>query len=399
MLPMAEAASSIQGQGRLFILINQDWFFLSHFVDRALALQRDGYQVTVICPDSGRAREIIGLGLDYLPLSLQRHGTNPLGELRALLQLRRAYRDLRPDMAWHIGLKAIVLGTLASVWAGRSGGIVNAPVGMGFVFASNGLVARILRPAVRTALRFLLNPKQSRAVFENADDMRELINARAVHKRDAVLIRGAGVDLGDYAPTAEPDGVPVVLFASRLIWEKGVGVFAAAAKLLHDRGFEARFVIAGRIDGDSSSAVPKAQLLDWQSEGTLEWIGPRQDMPNVLASCTIFCLPTWYREGLPKVILEAMACQRAVVTTDTVGCREAVTNMSNGLLVPPKDAAALAAALEALLQNPVLRQRLAKRGRARAVEEFGTEAVCGQTLDVFRSLKHDDRGIFTSKKR
>ena len=374
-------------RGRLIILVNQDWFFLSHFADRALAAQRDGYRVTVICPDSGRADEIVALGFHHMPLSLRRHGANPLGELRPLLQLRRAYRELRPDLAWHIGLKAIVLGTLASIWAGRSGGIVNAPVGMGFVFASNGWTARLLRPVVRAALRLLLNPPNSRVVFENGDDMRELIDQLAVHASEAVLIRGAGVDLTRYAATPEPGGVPVVLFASRLIWEKGVGVFAEASGLLAARGVRAHFVIAGGVDRGSSSAVPESQLRRWAAEGVAEWLGPRSDMPELLAGCTVFCLPTWYREGLPKVLLEAMACQRAVVTTDAVGCREAVAHLDNGLLIPPKDPLALADAIERLLGDAVLRCRLAARGRQRAEREFGSEAVCRQTMEIFSALR------------
>ena len=371
---------------RLVILVNQDWFFLSHFLDRALAAKRAGYDVLVACPDSGRAVEISQAGLRYEPIEMRRHGTNPWREWLTLLQLRSVYAAQRPQLIWQIGLKPIVLGTFASSLAGRSGGIVNAPVGMGFVFTGYGAKARLLRPILRVALRWFLNPGRSRVVFENQDDMRELIDARAVRRSDAVLIRGAGVDLRRFAPAPEPQGVPVVLFASRLIWEKGVGLFVEASRLLRARRVTARFVIAGGVDHDSSSAVAETQLREWLEEGVVEWVGARRDMPGVLASCHVFCLPTWYREGLPKVLLEAMACERAVVTTDAVGCREAVTHMDNGLLVPPKDAKALADALELLLNDPVLRSRLASRGRERAMNEFSTETICEQTLAVFRSL-------------
>jgi glycosyltransferase involved in cell wall biosynthesis len=241
-------------------------------------------------------------------------------------------------------------------------------------------------------MRWLLNPSRSKVVFENGDDMREMIAQCAVREADSVLIRGAGVDLTRYRPSVEPEGMPVVLFAARLIWEKGVGLFVEAARLLKARGFAARFVIAGGVDADSSSAVPESQLRAWEAGGIVEWLGPRQDMPEVLASCHVFCLPTWYREGLPKVLLEAMACERAIVTTDAVGCREAVTHMENGLLVPPKDVNALADALQLLLNDSALRRRLAKRGRQRAVNEFGTEMVCEQTLAVFKSVAGQAQG-------
>lgn len=371
---------------KLVIFVNQDWFFLSHFLERALAAQKSGFSVVVISPDSGHAAKIIGYGLRHLPIELERQDANPLRQIKALRFLREAYMAERPDLIWQIGLKPLLLGSLAIISAGKASGIVNAPVGMGFVFAGGSAKARLLRPVVGLALRWLLNPPRSKVVFENSDDMRELIAQGAVREADAVLIRGAGVDLLRYAPTPEPQGVPVVLFAARLIWEKGVGLFVEAARVLAARGIQARFVIAGGVDRDSSSAVPEAQLRRWVAEGAVEWLGPRRDMPELLAGCTVFCLPTWYREGLPKVLLEAMACQRAIVTSDTVGCREAVAHLDNGLLVALKDVNALADALQLLLHDAALRQRLAKRGRERAVNEFGSEKICEQTLAVFESV-------------
>lgn len=377
---------------KLAIFVNQDWFFLSHFLERALAAKNSGFSVVVICPDSGSASKIIGYGLRHLPIELKRQDANPYRQIKTLLSLRAAYKAEKPDLIWQIGLKPLLLGSCANILAGMSSGIVNAPVGMGFVFAGGSAKARLLRPVVRLALRWLLNPSRSKVVFENGDDMREMISRGAVREIDSVLIRGAGVDLTRYRASVEPDGMPVVLFAARLIWEKGVGLFVEAARLLKARGFAARFVIAGGVDADSSSAVPESQLRAWEAGGIVEWLGPRQDMPEVLASCHVFCLPTWYREGLPKVLLEAMACERAIVTTDAVGCREAVTHMENGLLVPPKDVNALADALQLLLNDSALRRRLAKRGRQRAVNEFGTEMVCEQTLAVFKSVAGQAQG-------
>lgn len=377
---------------KLAIFVNQDWFFLSHFLERALAAKNSGFSVVVICPDSGSASKIIGYGLRHLPIELKRQDANPYRQIKTLLSLRAAYKAEKPDLIWQIGLKPLLLGSCANILAGMSSGIVNAPVGMGFVFAGGSAKARLLRPVVRLALRWLLNPSRSKVVFENGDDMREMISRGAVREIDSVLIRGAGVDLTRYRASVEPEGMPVVLFAARLIWEKGVGLFVEAARLLKARGFAARFVIAGGVDADSSSAVPESQLRAWEAGGIVEWLGPRQDMPEVLASCHVFCLPTWYREGLPKVLLEAMACERAIVTTDAVGCREAVTHMENGLLVPPKDVNALADALQLLLNDSALRRRLAKRGRQRAVNEFGTEMVCEQTLAVFKSVAGQAQG-------
>lgn len=370
---------------RLVVLVNPDWFFLSHFVERALAAKRAGYDVFVLCSDTGNGKIIEELGIRFIPIGMSRHGLAPWRQLRTLWCVRREYKRLRPSLVWQIGLKPIVLGSLAAISAGVAK-VVNAPVGMGFVFAGASLKARTLRPVVLWALKHLLNPPGSRVVFENGDDLREMVRIGAVRSNAAVLIRGAGVDIERYTPEPEPEGVPVVLFAARLIWEKGVGVFVDAARILRAQGIEARFLVAGGVDHESSSAVPESQLRDWEAEGTITWLGARRDMARVIADCNLFCLPTHYREGLPKVLLEAMACGRACIATDAPGCREAITDGDNGLLVPVRDAQALAQALRHLLERPELRRRMGERGRERVEGQFSQERVIAETLDVYESL-------------
>ena len=370
----------------LTVLIASDWFFLSHFIARALAAKRMGYNVTVLCEDTGRGEEIKSAGLSFIPLKLQRHGVGLAGILGMIFRVWRIYRRIKPGVVWQIGLKPIVLGSLAAKLACVKG-LVNAPVGMGFVFASESWKARFLRPLLSLALKSLLNPPGSKVVFENSDDLRDLLRSGAVRSEDASLIRGAGVNIEQYVPTPEPDETPVVLFAARLIWEKGVGVFVNAARSLGKQGVKAHFMIAGGVDRESSSAVPEAQLREWEAEGVITWLGARKDMAQVLANCNVFCLPTYYREGLPKVLLEAMACGRACVATEAPGCREAVRHGDNGLLVPIKDAEALAAALRCLVENAPLRRRMGERGRERALTEFAQERVIADTLDVFESCR------------
>lgn len=382
----APTRAKVGAGAHLCILVNRDWFFLSHFLPRALTAAAAGYRVTVICEDTGRVAQVRALGLHCVPLRVPRHGASVIALCALIARLCRQYAFLQPDIVWHIGLLPIVCGTVAA----RLGGvraIVNAPVGMGWAFAAESSARSAMRLALRIALRATLNPLgRSRVIFENQDDLREMQAWGAVRASDATVIRGAGVDPALYDATQEQGGVPVVLFAARLIWEKGVGEYVAAARLLRQKGVAARFCIAGGIDAESTSAVPRAQLQSWEDEGVIEWLGARDDMPQVIAACHVFCLPTWYREGLPKVILEAMACARPVVTTDTPGCREAVRHEDNGLLVAPKDVAALAAAIERLIGDAQLRKRLGERGRQRAVEEFSSERVCRETLAVFDAL-------------
>ncbi|MDA8120246.1 MAG: glycosyltransferase [Gammaproteobacteria bacterium] len=201
-----------------------------------------------------------------------------------------------------------------------------------------------------------------------------------------VVIRGAGVDTEAFQPCPEPIGTPVVVMAARLLWAKGVGVFVAAARLLKAQGVNVRCVLVGGVDLANAASVPEAQLEAWHAEGVIDWRGFQNDIRPILREATLFCLPTHYREGLPRVILEAMAMGRAVIATDVIGCREAVRDGDNGRLIPPRDPEALADAVRDLLADPTTRARMGRRGRARAAQEFSTTLVIQETLDLYATL-------------
>ena len=314
---------------------------------------------------------------------MKRHGTNPLAELWGVGQLSRTYRRLAPDIVHHIGLKLIFRGTLAARLA-RVPHIVNAPVGMGFVFSSQSLKARLLRPVVRAGLRQLLAPGPARVVFENPEDQAECVRMKAAPLDQTVVIRGAGVDTEAFRPSPEPAGTPVVVMAARLLWAKGVGVFVEAARLLKARGVNVRCVLVGGVDLANAASVPETQLRAWHEEGVIEWRGFQKDIRPALHEATLFCLPSHYREGLPKVVLEAMAMGRPVITTDAIGCREAVRDGDNGLLIPPRDPLALTTAIHELLADPLTRKRMGRRGRERTEQEFATPLVVSETLNLYR---------------
>jgi glycosyltransferase involved in cell wall biosynthesis len=234
--------------------------------------------------------------------------------------------------------------------------------------------------------RVAFRHQRARTIFQNPDDRRCFVDAGLLRPDQTALIRGSGVDCATFHPAAEPDGEPVVLLASRLLWDKGIAEFVEAARRLRERGGSARFVLAGRPDPGNPTAVPVAQLEAWVRAGILEWWGHRRDMPDVLRRATIVVLPSFYPEGVPKVLLEAAASGRAIITTDTPGCREIVRHRVNGLLVPPRDATAVTRAIEELLGDSGLRRELGQAGRRIAVTEFAEELIVHQTLDVYRTL-------------
>jgi len=369
---------------KLLYFVTVDWFFCSHFMDRALAARDGGYEVCVLT-SAGLHRETIEkAGLRLIPLDIDRRSLNPVGTLHTLCQLVHVMRRERPDVLHPVALKPILLGGIAARITGVKR-VVNAVVGGGYLFTSASVLMRGLRPLVRLALRFLLNPPGSRVIFENQDDLAAFVHARQVRAADAVLIKGAGVNVGLFPPSDPRHAEPLVVVPARLLWDKGLGEFVAAARLLQQQGVKARFALVGDVDPGNRASIDNAVLDEWRANGVVELWGFRPDMPRVLAEADIVCLPS-YREGLPKALLEAMAASLPCVTTDVPGCREAVRDGDNGCLVPPRDHVALAKALKRLIDAPHLRHQMGQRGRARVLAEFASPIICQQTLQVYERM-------------
>jgi glycosyltransferase involved in cell wall biosynthesis len=369
---------------KLIYFATEDWVFCLHRLPLARAARAAGHEVVVVTRVRKHAAAIEAAGLRLIPLEMARGGMRPWQELRTLLQLIKIYRAERPDLAHHVAVKPVLYGAFAAALTGVPA-VVNALTGLGFLFTSRRLLARLLRPPVEIAMRLLLNRRGSRVIFQNADDMRALIARGIVDAGNARLIRGSGVDVEAFMPSAEPAGAVVVVLPARLLWDKGVGEFVAAARLLRGRGLAARFALVGDRDAENPAAVPQATLDAWRAEGVVELWGWRNDMAAVYRDCHIVCLPS-YREGFPKVLLEAAACARALVSTDVEGCREAVSHDQSGLLVPVRDAPALADALAALIENPVRRAACGAAARAIVTGELSLPVVIERTFAVYREI-------------
>jgi glycosyltransferase involved in cell wall biosynthesis len=366
----------------LIFLLTEDWFFASHFWARGRAAKEAGWRVILIARESEATARIRASGIEVIPVPFMRRRLNPFAELGFALQLARMYRQIRPDLVHHIALKPIILGGLAARLAGMKH-IVNAPVGLGFVFSSDKVLAKLLRPFVSLGLKLTLTPPGTRAIFENPDDLNVMSKAGMVRPEAAVLIRGAGVDIETFAPAPEPEGPIRVLLIARMIREKGVADFAAAARLLKGK---AEFVLVGAPDPGNPDTVTEGELRGWEEEGLVTWLGPRRDIADLLRGAHIACQPSTFREGLPKSALEAMASGKPLVATDIPGCRETVVQDETGFLVPPRDPAALAAALERLIGDAALRARFGAAARRRAEQSFSDTVICAQTLSVYDAL-------------
>jgi glycosyltransferase involved in cell wall biosynthesis len=372
-----------EGPGpRLLIVANVSWFLVSHRLPVAVAAREAGYDVHVAAAPDETSAAIEAAGLTFHPIPLRRGAAGLAADLGTLRALAALYRRLRPALVLHVTMKPVVFGGVAARLAGVPH-VIGAVAGMGSMFLAAGPAARARVSLVRRLLRFGAAVPGRWFIFQNDADLAEFAAQGIARPDRAVLIRGSGVDLRRFVPAPEPTGPPVVVLPARMLRDKGVVEFVEAARRLHARGVAARCALVGGADPDNPSAIPPAQLEAWQAEGAVEWWGHRTDMPVVHAQSHVTCLPS-YREGMPKALLEAAACGRPIVTTDVPGCRDCVEPGVSGLLVPARDPAALADALEALLGDPARRAAMGRAARARAEREFGIESVVAATLDLFR---------------
>jgi glycosyltransferase involved in cell wall biosynthesis len=268
----------------------------------------------------------------------------------------------------------------------RVPGVVNAISGLGYAFTGQDRMASVYRRVATVAYRSALRGESAVTIFQNEDDRRYFTGSGLVRSDRTALIRGSGVDLHAFRPRPKHDGsCPVVLYAGRMLWSKGVGDLVEAARRLRAAGHEFRAELVGHSDADNPEAIPQEQLVAWTDEGIVTWRGRQTDMPRVMAGADIVVLGS-ERGGVPKVLLEAAGAGLPIVATNVPGCREVVDHGSNGFLVPVHDPDALAGRLSELLTDAGMRERMGAASRSKAVDEFSEQMVAEQTLELYRKV-------------
>ncbi len=354
-----------------------------------LRLLSAGYEVHVVAP--GVCPDILKeLGFLYHQVSMSRKGKNLLGELGTIHALHSLFRKIQPVLVHLVTIKPYLYGGIAARLAGVPA-VVSAVAGLGILFSQSTYKSRFLRVLLYPLYRFSFGHRNQKVIFQNRDDMAILQRFAGLTEKKIVLIRGAGVDLQQYPCKPEPEGMPVISLASRLLRDKGVVEFVEASRILQQRGIQAEFWLIGTPDPGNANTVSLAQLEEWQQAGLVKCLGYRKDIAQLFSLSHIVTLPSCYGEGLPKVLIEAAACGRAVVTTDHPGCRDAIKADETGLLIPVKDSVALADALEKLICNPALRQQLGQVGRQLAEDIFDVEKVIDAHMQIYHQLLNQDR--------
>ncbi|MCG3722790.1 glycosyltransferase family 1 protein [Vibrio cincinnatiensis] len=369
---------------RILFVVNAPEFFLSHRLPLAIAAQKAGYDVHVATAEGLEVQSIQSLGLSHHVVPFARSGQNPLNELKTLISLIKLFKTIKPSLVHLITIKPVLYGGIAARLTGVEA-VVSAVSGLGTVFLAGSAIARLRRWLVILMYRFAFNQKRLSVIFQNPDDRDILLSLKTLKPHQIRMIRGSGVDLLDYPFLPEPEGTPVVVMAARLLKDKGVIEFIEAAKILNERNIAVEMKLIGAPDQGNPTSVSQTELDQWAASGFVQLLGYQKNIGKHYSEANIICLPS-YREGLPKSLVEAAACGRPVVTTDVPGCRDAIIPEKTGLLVPVKNAIALADAIETLVQDTGLRKTMGEAGRVLAEEVFAIEKIVEQHMVIYREL-------------
>ena len=372
-------------QKKLFIVVNQDWFFLSHRLAIGIAAKDAGYDVTVVCEDTGVSEKIRNAGLKTIDLPIDKAGTDIKEEIKTFRFLYKLFRRERPDIVHLVGLKTMLWGSLAARLAGVKA-IVSAVCGLGVLFDEEHAQSFMSRTILKV-LRLTHNKKRVKVIFQNNDDRDIFINARIVKPKQCAFTNGSGIDLHKYEYTPEPDSEVVkVIFTGRIVEDKGILVLIDAAKKMEaEYKGKVQFLLCGGLD-TNPNGITEEQLGSKCDGEYIQWLGYRKDILDLLKQSHILAFPSWYREGLPKSVIEAEAIGRPVVTTDSVGCRDTVIDGWNGYMVPVKDPYAVVVALKKLIDNKELRLELGRNAREFAVNKYDITDVIKVHLYVYGEL-------------
>jgi glycosyltransferase involved in cell wall biosynthesis len=376
---------------KFVLYANTDWYLYNFRLSTALELVAHGHEVVMLSPPGEFGERFAAHGLRWITLEMDRASLNPLRELLTVHRLARVLRAERPDVLHNFTVKCAVYGAMAARMA-RTPAVINAVAGMGYVFTSDRALARALRPVVTLMMRGTLGGKRSRLILQNPDDAEAFVSSRMVPLEQIRVIRSSGVNISRFTPVVRPGArEPLrVVLAARLLWEKGIGEYVEAARLLKQEGRNIEFRIAGTPDPGNPRSVSPEQVEAWVNEGCVTWLGHVDDMPGLLRSVDVMALPSYYREGVPKSLIEGAACGLALVTTDLAGCREVVsTHGVDGLHVEPRSARSLADALRRLDDDRALLARLGDVAREKALAEFDERSVIARTIAVYDELLLD----------
>ncbi len=373
-------------KSKTIFVISEDWYYWSHRRPIARGFIEKDVHVLLAAQNGHLRKEIEAEGVQLIHTPLKRGSLNLFDDIFYLFRLIKLYRREKPNSVYHVAFKPILYGSLAAFLT-RVPRCVNAFAGLGYLYASETFKVRFIRNMVMGFLKLIGSHKKFHYILQNKWDFQKIKSTLNLKEDQLSLIRGAGIDVELFTYNKnEKNEIPIITHVSRLLKEKGIYELVEASKQLKDRGFKFKIWVVGKLDIDNPHSIQEEEIKGWESEGLIEWLGYRTDIDQIYQQSDIAVLATYYGEGLPKSLLEACACGLPIVTTDHPGCLEVVEHENNGLIVPMKDSKAVAKALEKLLEDKDLRNKMAEQGRKRAETEFAEDIIVEQTLNCFNLI-------------
>ena len=371
----------------LLLVVNVDWFFISHRLPIALEAKNKGFKVTVACHFTKHKQSLVDMGFDVIELPFSRSGGGIINELNTIKCIRNAINTVNPSLIHAVTIKPVLYTGLALRTIKQCTPFVAAISGLGYVFTANSFRAKLTRLVASVFYKVALSQRYKTVIFQNTSDEKILTDVAKLKEYDKVLIKGSGADLSvyNYFPENIRNTVKIVM-ACRLLKEKGVYEYIDSARIVKEQYPNTEFLLVGTPDLENPNTVKQIEIDSWVNQNLITYLGHRSDIPTIFADANIVCLPSFYGEGVPKVLIEAAACGRAIVTTNNPGCRDAVIEGETGLTVPVRDARALAIAIQKLISEPELRVSMGNKARAFAEAEFDVNSVVNKHLDIYANL-------------
>ncbi|MBO8217673.1 glycosyltransferase family 4 protein [Prochlorococcus marinus] len=374
---------------KLLIIVNVDWFLYSHRLPIIIEAKRQGYDVHIGTKITNLSikKELLDYGFVIHEIPFDRTGKNISNLIKVALSILKLLIFLKPNILHLITMQPIIFGGIAAKLC-RTKKVVYSISGLGHVFLSHSFFTSIRRWIVINLYRLALSNKPRVVVFQNKSDFNLISKVSALSDSEVVLIPGSGVDVNKYLFSKIPDTEPTILMASRLLVSKGVKEFIEAAKILKSKGIKIKFQLAGKPDVSNPLSISKIKIDNWVSKGYIEYLGYRDDIHKIIPKCHIVVLPSYYPEGLPKILCEAAACGRPVITTYEPGCQDSVENGVTGLLIKSRESKELANAIEKLISDPGLLNSMSLKARKRAEKFFDIKSVVESHIKLYRHLSN-----------
>jgi len=372
---------------KIVFVVNVDWFFISHRLPIALKAISEGSEVHLICKDTGDSKELLDLGIHVHNVPFSRSGGKLSNEFQSLIGLRRLFKSINPDIIHAVTIKPVIYSGLAMHFLKNKPNFVAAISGLGYVFSANNFRAKVTKTLVSILYKIAFFHKSKVVIFQNTTDEKVLSSVTNLSENEKTLIKGSGADLAVYKYCNEPntDSIKIVM-ACRLLKEKGVYEYVDAAKIVHSKLDNIEFLLAGTPDEENPNSISQVELDEWNNDGVIKSLGHCKNISKLFSESHIVTMPSYYGEGVPKVLIEAAACGRPIVTTDNPGCRDSIIPDVSGKLVPIKDSLSLAEALITLIESPALRVSMGEKAREYAEREFDVKSVVKKHMKIYSKL-------------